>query len=290
MSQLRSPFDRWLKSPMCGGLHQNLFTAAAFLLEEGFSLEEAFAMLREASNAVEDRDVPDREIYSAIDYAHHRVTGQSAPGVAWPAMNLAWRVEILNRYRMDMQKLKECIPTPRSTLTYLHSLYRETDLLCIGKTSYEFRTVRLHDIPQNNQDLHLCEFINPSPMSSYAGLTESGDWSEHAKANTGPRVYGVIEFDSGEPHEHAAILKYLGTKLRLVMMVFSGGKSLHGWFKTTHATEKILEGFYQEAVSLGADSKMFSPTQFSRLPMGWNARTHKTQRVIYFNPNEAYYL
>jgi hypothetical protein len=247
-------------------------------------------MLRGASNVVDDRHVPDREISEAVDYAYRRITGEVSPGPVWPRPDDQLRLEILKFHPADILKLRASIPAPLSALTYLQSLYRGDDLLCIGKTAYEFRTVRLRDIPGDNRDLSSCEFINPSPMSAIAGLTETGRWSEHAKSNTGPRVYSVVEFDIGELYEHASILKYLALKLPLVMIVYSGSSSLHGWFKTTHATEEIVERFYQEAVSLGADPKMFSPSQFSRLPMGRHARTCRTQRVIFFNPNKTYYL
>lgn len=292
MPRLRSPYDAWLDDrPMeqSKGLHQDLFTAAAFLFEKGHSAQDIFRDLRDACDKADYRFVPDREIYSAMDYAHRRVTGEAAPGVIWPAHDLAFRVEILNLHPTDMAKLRAKIPARLSTLAYLHSMYREDNLLCIGKTATEFRTVRLCDIPADNRDLSMCEFINPSPMTSVAGLTADEEWSEHAKSNTGPRVYSVIEFDMGEPREHASILKYLATRLPLMMIVYSGSTSLHGWFKTSHADEPFVEKFYKEAVMLGADPKMFSPCQFSRLPMGTNARTGRTQRVIFFNPRHVYY-
>lgn len=291
MSQLSSPFDKWLNKPLDGkGLHPSLFAAAAFFLEEKRSREKSFAKLREACNEVDDRYVSDREIWEAVDCAYRRITGEISPGPIWPRCDHQFRLEILKLYSADIAKLKLNIPADAPALTYLHSLYKKNDLLCIGKTAHEFRTVRLSEIPEDNRDLWMCEFINPSPMSAHVGLTEADNWSAHAKTNTGPRVYSVIEFDVGRAQEHASILKYLATKLPLVMIVFSGGKSLHGWFKTSHVTESQVETFYKDAVMLGADPKMFSPCQFSRLPMGRHAGTHKTQRVICFNPNKVYYL
>lgn len=290
--RLGKPLDAWLQraDPGEAGLHRTLFTFAAYLLESGCTKGEAFAILRETCDEMEDRFVPDREVYGAVDYAQLRITGEATPGVQWPDVMMPWRVEILNKYRADMQRLKVNIPAPMTrTKDYLDMLYRQTDLLCIGKTAYEFRTVRLEDIPEENKDLGMCEFINPSPMSDAAGITASGDWSAHAKSNTGPRVYSVIEFDSGELHEHAAILKYLAKHLPLVMMVYSGSKSVHGWFNTAQINEPQVEAFYREAVMLGADPKMFSPTQFSRLPMGRNPRTNRTQRVLFFRPDRVYY-
>jgi hypothetical protein len=290
MSCLTSPFDKWLANPSSKGLHHNIFVIAAYSLEEGWSQEEIFDMLRKACDGVEDRYVPDREIREAIHYAYSRITGNTTLGIAWSPEDRVFRAEILQLYPADKQELKAQIPAPVPPLTYLRTLYKGNDLLCIGRTAVKFRTLPLSSIPEDDKDLALCEFINPSPMSAVVGLTAYGVQSEHAKSNTGPRVYGVIEFDNGTPLEHAAILKYLATKLPLAMMVFSGNASLHGWFKTSYAAEEMVKKFYEEAVLLGADPKMFSACQFSRLPMGRHGATGRTQRVIYFNPANVYYL
>jgi hypothetical protein len=289
MSYLESPLDKLLANPGRGGLHQRLFRIAANSLEEGWSKEEIFDMLREACDRVLDRVVPDREIRGAIDYAYRRVTGEVSSGPVWPRRDDQLRLEVLKLHSVGIPELRRNILADAPALTYLRTLYRKEDLLCIGKTAYEFRTVPLSSIPED-LDLSSCEFINPSPMSAVVGLTAYGIQSQHTKSNTGPRVYGVIEFDDGTPIEHAAILKHLATRLPLVMVVFSGNSSLHGWFKTSHVTEEAVEKFYQEAVSLGADPVLFSPCQFTRLPMGRHKTTGRTQRVIHFNPANVYYL
>jgi hypothetical protein len=290
MSRLASPFDKWLANPNRRGLHHNLFVIAAYSLEEGWSQEEIFDMLRKACDGVEDRFVPDREIRGAIDYAYRRVAGEVSPGPVWPRRDDQFRLEVLKLYSANMTEFKRNIPAVAPALTYLYRLYRQEDLLCIGRTAYEFRTAPLFSMRADSHDLSSCEFVNPSPMSAGVGLTAEGYYSQHSKSNTGPRVYAVIEFDDGELHEHAAILKHLATRLPLVMVVFSGNSSLHGWFKTSHVTEEAVEKFYQEAVSLGADSVLFSPCQFTRLPMGRHKTTGRTQRVIHFNPANVYYL
>jgi hypothetical protein len=57
MSYLASPFDKWLANPNHRGLHHSLFVIAAYSLEEGWSGEEIFDMLRKACDGVEDRPV-----------------------------------------------------------------------------------------------------------------------------------------------------------------------------------------------------------------------------------------
>ena len=49
MAVLETPIEKWLAKPKPGkGLHQDIFTASCFLLEEGWSKEEAGAMLQAA--------------------------------------------------------------------------------------------------------------------------------------------------------------------------------------------------------------------------------------------------
>jgi len=284
--RLQTDFDKWLARPMSGtkGLHQDIFTAAAFLLEEGWSEAETLEMLRAATEDV-GRAVPQRELLGAVDYAKRKAAGQVTPlSHPWPQRNDFLRAQVVRQNMPDMTKLQPRPETPRQFLDYL---YRPEDLICIGRSAFQFKTLPLHEIPEGSKDLHLCEFINPSPMSAIAGLTTDERWSEHARSNTGPRIYGVIEFDDGTPPTHAAILKHLATRLPLVMIVFSGKTSLHGWFLTSGLDSEAVRRFYAEAIELGADPKMFSPCQFSRLPGGTNGSTSHPQSVLYLNPTNA---
>src|SRR5262249_14766804 len=161
-------------------------------------------------------------------------------------------------------------------------LYRETNLICIGYTAFEFETLPV-DLWLKRERLLHSQFINPSPMSALSGLTKDGQLSQHSSANVGPRLYVVVEFDEDSWLEHASVLKFLASSLPLVMMIFSGQQSLHGWFNTAHAAEQKVKEFYDVAVRLGADPRLFSPCQFARLPMGRNG----LQRVIHFNPKNV---
>lgn len=285
MAKLKSPFEQWLERPFNEhkGLHHEIFVGSCFLLDEGWSKEETFDLLRKTCNKVEDRYVPDREIWSAINYAWQRVTGELSPGPVWPRRDDKLRAEILGLFPVKDLLFRLPIPASAPVLTWLRMLYREEALLCIGKTAFEFRTVQLGDLLRAKADLSLCEFINPSPMSAVVGKTLEGNDSFHSRSNTGPRVYGVIEFDYGTVGEHIAILKCLATQLSLVMIVFSGSKSCHGWFNTLSVPEEKVLEFYKLAVSLGADPKMYSTCQFTRLPMGTNSSTGVTQQVLHFN-------
>jgi hypothetical protein len=288
MARLESPFDKWLAKPNKNrGLHHKIFVAANYLIEEGRSEDETFDILREACDEM-DRLVPDREIRGAIAAAQRQALGDLEHWRSWPPRDEVFRKQVLQGYSVSQQKLKAQIPAPAPACVYLRQLYRENDLLCVGRTAMQFGTRPLQQLLDLGDHLSVYQFINPSPMSSTQGITQERNLSEHASSNTGPRVYGVVEFDDGSVLEHASFLRCLATQLPLVMMVYSGNASLHGWFKTSHVAEEKIEKFYQQAVSLGADSRMFSPCQFARLPMGTNHSTRRQQRVFYFNLENIY--
>jgi hypothetical protein len=52
----------------------------------------------------------------------------------------------------------------------------------------------------------------------------------HSLANTGPRRYLIIEADCGDLHQQAAVIWHLAKIAPLAAVVFSGSKSLHGWY------------------------------------------------------------
>src|SRR5262249_53963022 len=119
-------------------------------------------------------------------------------------------------------------------------------------------------------------FIVPSPMSKIQGINQEGKQSWRCLDNTGERFYLVIECDiqrskPGKPespwdplvdswtqkgitiaHASGAILWKLSEWLPLVMVVYSGGKSFHGWFACRGVAEEELHRFMRNAVLLGA--------------------------------------
>src|SRR5207248_3209165 len=81
----------------------------------------------------------------------------------------------------------------------------------------------------------------------------------------------------------AALHHELSRYAPLVLVVHSGGKSLHGWFHAEGQPEAKLLKFMRYAVSIGADPATWSRCQLVRLPDG-TREDGKRQRVHYFNP------
>jgi len=178
-------------------------------------------------------------------------------------------------------------------------LFPGNPLLCCGWTRHRFDT-RTRGRWYKLQDL---QFIVPSPMTASQGLTRQGKLSAHALNNTGPRRFLIVEFDfdaSASAEEArllerlstegrdvrdlcAALLLHLAERAPLVLAVQSGGKSLHGWFYCAGVAQQTVWRTFQYAVSLGADSANWTPSQFARMPDGLRENGSR-QTVYFFNP------
>ena len=65
----------------------------------------------------------------------------------------------------------------------------------------------------------------------------------------------------------------------LACVCYSGGKSLHGWYRVAGWSEQECYDLYVEAINLGvSDCRTFLICQPVRLPSGWN-RTHQRKKV-----------
>jgi hypothetical protein len=178
-------------------------------------------------------------------------------------------------------------------------LFPGNPLLCCGWTRAYFDTrARSHWYK-----LHDLQFIVPNPMAAPRGLTKQRKLSAHTLTNTGTRRFLIVEFDfdSSNSEEEArllgrlategrdvrdlcaALLLHLAEKAPLALAVYSGGKSLHGWFYCAGVADKRVSDFFRYAVLLSADRANWIPSQFARMPDGVR-ENGKRQTVYFFNP------
>lgn len=285
--KLRRPIEAWASRPWDAArhsLHKDIFAAAIILCEEGQTQEDIFTVMREAANSVSEREVPDRELISAIECAVQYVAGAlHGRAIAWPLPVNEFMGEVINS---NTETARAIVDAARSTpnrrpAEMVAEIYRPDDLVCLGFSARDFGTGTISQVTEW-LGLGLCEYINPNPMSKTEGITKEGKPSAHCDDNTGPKVFQVVEFDRGDPLWHVAVLIHLARTLPLMMMVYSGGKSVHGWFLLS--PEDDVAAFFYEACTLGADPKLFSKCQFTRLPYGMNAKHGRVQKVLYFDP------
>jgi len=255
------------------------------------------ATLREAT-ANCGRHVPEMEIVKAINSSKARAwlppIGGAMPPLAtrpapqrWPEINNEQREAVISGAGIGFERadLWACSPVQlpdNSTEAYIDALFPGNPLLCVGKTSSIFATRTREEW---RGKLVGQQFIVPSPMSRVTGTTQDGKPSQHCLDNTGPRRFAVIECDKGSMDEQAAILWHLRFQrgFPLVLVVHSGGKSLHGWFNVLGLPEARVEAFYRYCVTLGADRATYTRSQFVRLPDGLR-EDGKQQTVDYFDP------
>jgi hypothetical protein len=178
-------------------------------------------------------------------------------------------------------------------------LFPGNPLLCCGWGRHRFDT-RTRNRWYRLDDL---QFIVPNPMSTSRGLTKTRRLSAHALSNTGARRFLIVEFDfdaSNSAEEArllaglategrdvcdlcAALLLHLAKNAPLALAVYSGGKSLHGWFYCAGVPEEKLSRFFGYAVSIGADRANWNSSQFARMPDGLRDNGHR-QTVYFLNP------
>lgn len=161
----------------------------------------------------------------------------------------------------------------------IDQLFPSNPLLCCGRSQSDFDTRRREEW---RGELAQLQFIVPSAMTAVVGKTQEGHKSKHTLSNTGARRYLVCEFDAGTIDQHAAILLHLARYGPLVCAVFSGKKSLHGWFYVLDQPDEKVLKFFRYAVSLGADPMTWTRSQFVRMPDGMRSSGER-QTVFFLN-------
>jgi hypothetical protein len=181
-------------------------------------------------------------------------------------------------------------------------------LLCVAKSSEVFATRRREVWRGRLASLPL---MAPNPMIRKFGITQDGRRSEHTKDATARRVYQVVEFDFSEKDKSgndivwaplirkwqesgisvldacAALILHLAEGLpTLVVVCFSGGKSLHAWYRVFELSKLKQREFMRYAVGLGADRATWNKAQLVRIPDG--LRPNGARQICYYlNPREA---
>ncbi len=293
-----SKFLAWCRSPnkrkrAVGSIHTQIYHWACLLRDDGMAHPWAYRVIRNMVDAVREdtgRFTPDREILSAIQYAYEVTPATGTARVRpWPVPNKTLQAEcrrLSKRREWSLERLREASALEAREMDetppqwFLGALLGGGEaLVCVGLGVAKFETAALSSF---HSQLHLWEFIVPNAMSALEGKRKSdGEMSAHTLDNTGPRQNIVVEFDDGATlDEQAARHIWLSEFRDLRMVVFSGSKSLHGWYRATDEAED--RKFMEEAVRLGGDPKTWLKSQFVRMPNG-QRENGTIQRVYYFD-------
>ena len=291
-----SKFLAWCRNPnrrkkVAGSLHSQIYHWACLLREDGVAHPRAYRIIRKMVDVARQRNerfTPDREILSAIQYAYEVTPSTGAARTRpWPVPNRTLQGECrrLSKARgWTLDKLREASAMPydaqlRTDASFFVNSLLGSGLICVGIGVSKFETAPYQDLVMR---LSKYELIVPNAMSALEGKRKSdGELSAHTLDNTGPRQNIVVEFDDGAtPDEQAARHIWLSEYRKLRMVVFSGSKSLHGWYQAKDEAED--RKFMEEAVRLGGDPKTWLKSQFVRLPNG-QREDGTIQRVEFFD-------
>lgn len=291
---VKNPFVEKILSecPQSGaGVHAWLFSTARQLhYHHGYG--EIVEILRSAT-ANCGRPVPVREIEAAVRdsaavaWMPDKVSGTYTAKSPKPVPDAALIEQAISNGMsvVDLWEQSPCRVEADDPAAVLPRLFDGDPLLCLGRSANDFETKPLSEW-MDDPSLSECSLIVPSPMSARYGMTQSGRPSQRSLDNVGPRRFLVCEFDRGTPDEQAAKLWWLKDYFSLVLVVWSGRKSLHGWYQADDLTETENNLFYKAAVAIGADPATKCPAQMVRLPLGLRdngKRQGIRQGVVYFN-------
>ena len=252
-------------------IHGQLYALSCALHDDGKDEGDAFDVVRAYANGC-GREVPDREVRAAVLSAR----GERHEGKKWPASDPRFLAKFSGS--TDMTELTEHDEPPAY---FLQQLFSMDELVCAATCETQGATAPLAKWVDEAPLLTRCQFIVPSPMTAEKGINHQGKSTWRCDAITGPRRYLVIEFDNGTIGSQWARhqwLRRLGL-LELVMVVFSGGKSLHGWYAADG--EDACAAIFSRAVQIGADPKTWTRCQLVRMPNGIRS-DGKRQQVLFF--------
>ena len=260
----------------------NHLLGVANSLAKHFTEEEVFTLLRKQANGYK-RKVWDDEIWKAVCKACDG--SPLVEGMSWekPDLDLVRQLHTNSTLRTSESLTARFGRSTESPHEILRALFDSNDLVCFGKTQYHVATGKLED--------HLREgtngkpFIVPSPMSAWEGTTREGKISQRSLNNTGPRKHLVIEFDHHDTSTQASLIEHLATIAPLVMVVHSGGKSLHAWFACRGLPDETLKPFMRYAVRLGADPATWTRSQLVRTPGAFRENGNMQAVIVFREPS-----
>jgi hypothetical protein len=257
----------------------------------------------------------------------HRDRGQSSYNSAWPKV----QYEKVNQLVLDGPTRNEFAATSEvrelsiNPACWVDTLFTNDPLLCLSREVWTRPagapkpTIARRWTTQRKSKWKIDDSLSlivPNEAIATSGLTQEGKPSWRCGAMFPHRRFLVTELDFSilsrdgsretpwAPYiRHwatrdrsvqdacAAVLHHLKQFAPLILVLWSGSKSLHAWFRAFDAPEEPVRNFMAYAVTLGCDPVTWSKCQLVRLPAGIRTENGNRQEVIYFDPNqlEAFY-
>lgn len=267
--------------PPEGGTHDWILRAAACISNTLLNADEAYDIIRRCCDVeVRHRQIPDREIKDHIAFAYGYLPRNESGGNPikqgdFPKKSEAAVAGALADY--------EPICTGQKVADWreaLDCLFNPGDLACIGIGAHR---AEIQPLP-TARDLAEYELICANPMKAAFGIKANGEQSVRCQNNVATRRHLVVEFDT-EPDlkNQARLHSCLSSVVPAVAIVWSGGKSLHGWYNVENMSLVEQSAFFSKACFLGADPSLWDICKWVRLPGGKRAESGKRQPVLYLD-------
>ncbi len=290
---------RFLTLPLPGEGHNDGLPRLARLLTKifGLSREEAFDHMR----GEYDPDRPDSDIHRALDLVGLPSTGKT--GKKFPPADPRLTAAAIAATGFDMEDL--CFFSIADTQTPAEEVLRvlmraapgDDALVCIGESAKRFRTAPLS---KWGKLLRKLPYFVPQPMVAREGMTKGSNphLSPRTDANTSrDRINLVVEFDHLDKDSQAACILLLAGFAPLIVVCESGRKSLHAFFNVAGRPLHEQMAFMAVACQLGADPRLWTRSQFARIPGGRRPavaasasspkRPAAAQPILYFRPSST---
>lgn len=280
--------ERLRAMPGPGGTHRWLAQVASGL-RHLLSADQSFAFLRRCCDRfVVHRPVPDAEIEGAVELAY---AGRPAAAVNfgrhpvdWPQPSPNLIAKVLVDVPPSFDAAGDTGLTARDVLPHL---FRPGELVCTGRNT---ERAMVRPLEETVADADWLQFIVVNPMRGRTALNHQGKPSPRCQNNTGLRRHLVAEFDDPtlSKAQQVCLITRLATFVPLLLVVDSGGKSLHAWFRVDALSVRDQVRFFCVACLLGADPTRWDICGWLRMPGGLRVVEGVPavrQRVLHFNAN-----
>ncbi len=282
--------------PPQGQTHMWLPRVAAGL-RDTFDAERCLVVLKRICLQVRHREIPEREIREAVSFAYGAPRSERPRGCSvrhgerrrarttfdWPDADEEVMEQIMGSESPAFDPTSD---VELSAGDALIALFDPEDLICAGPDQM---TAMIRPVEETVLDAALLQFVVPNPMRGLEAVNKAGKPSKRCQANVRERRFLVTEFDlPGQSHrDQACLIGRLKELMPLVMVVDSGGKSLHAWFFVHGVEAGELARFFGYACCLGADPSRWDPCGWLRMPGGLRRRAEGQpvrQRIVFFAP------
>ena len=282
----------WLLNPQ---VHEFIWRVAGFCRSKRATQQQAFTLLRTCADLHPDRRVPDDEIWRQIRSAwiDHRVDKPRQP--RWPAPDANKRARALASgvTVQSWAAVSKPLPTVHEVI---QACFRETEYVCLGVSASQ-PMCRLLDDWLCDPALGSYSYMTPNPMRGAIGLTMASwysspedplaedHWGPRTDLNVAGRRFLNVEFDNDPLDAQAAFIAAIVQEggVQPLAITWSGAKSLHALFYVGNLSPGAVQYWFAIATTYGADPRLWTPSQFCRLPAGFNHKTQQRQTIIYWS-------